>query len=61
MHIQTSILYCIQVLRKTDYQGCSQAHRYNKHNSYFKHSWRENPFDMIYKSHHMDDNENLQK
>ena len=37
-----------------------QANRYNKGNSNFEHFWRENPFDIIHKSHHMDNNENLQ-
>jgi len=54
-----SALSTMNILKKLNNRSL-QANRYNKGNSNFEHFWRENPFDIIHKSHHMDNNENLQ-
>lgn len=50
-----------QHIRETKEKGNLQANWYHKCDSYFKHFGRENPLDIIYESHHMEDNKNLQQ
>lgn len=47
------------MLSRNPDEGSLQANRYNECNRNSKHFWSENSFDVVSKSHHMDNNENL--
>ena len=47
-------------ITETEEKESLQANGYNKCHGNFKHFGGKNPLDIVHKSHHVDNNENLQ-